>query len=147
MNKDDVLLKKFNQKFIHLVRSFREAAPQLKDIIIIEDSLEFCDTKGNPEIPIRIFKISIYKYKKDIYNQDESIFEENKIMSEIMSTVSTMNESNHIDTEFDEDDNSKIMSNIKEAKNIWSSMSDEKKKNLWQTLQIMIILSEKININ
>lgn len=147
MDKRDIILAKFNEKFLELITTYRKYVPNLKDIILVEDALDFFINRGNREIPLCIFKIAVYKYKDEIFNNDDTIFEENKIMTEIMDCAKKMGENGQNVEEITSNENSsKILNNIRLAKNAWKNMQENKKENIWKMLQTLVILSEKIKI-
>jgi hypothetical protein len=133
------LLKKFNVKFMEFISRFRQLAPQLKDIIIIEDMLNFCLGHGNPEIPVDLFVKYIYPYKMDIYKKDDTLFRTNWLLDEINRAIQIENnkKQNNKDVEI------KISKNLDIAKEMWDNFSNEIKEEIWTRLQILVKLSEK----
>ena len=75
-----VYLKKFNERFVQLCAYFRELVPDMKELVLVEDAIDFCVNRGNPEIPVSLFYKNLIKFKEDIMKEDDRLFEENIIM-------------------------------------------------------------------
>lgn len=146
MDKSNIILRKFNEKFVYLIKLFRECAPNIKEIILVEDAINFCINGGNPVIPLAIFKMSIYKYKDQIYKEDNKLLEENLIMTEFISTFKKIKDDKSIINK-KELSNDKLLTKIRELKQVWNKLNNDKRNDVWKTLQILVKLSEKININ
>jgi len=133
------LLKKFNYKFMDFIKRFRQLAPQLKDIIIIEDSLNFCINHGNPEIPIDLFAKYIYPYKENIYKKDDTLFRTNWLLDEINRAIQI--ENNKLENKKDVE--IKISKNLDIARKMWDNFSENIREEIWTRLSILIKLLEK----
>lgn len=141
-------LKKFNERFVEMCVYFRQLAPHMKELILVEDGIDFCIQRGNPEIPVSLFYNNIMKFKANIMGEDDMLFEENIIMGELQKAL--INNKNMIN-----DDNyskykdvlsnneERIRDKIQTAKNIWIGLSSDQRKKIWRMLQICVKLSEK----
>jgi len=147
-----ILLKKFNERFILFISYFRKLAPEMKDLILVEDGLDFCIQRGNPEIPISLFYKYIYPYKKEIYKKNDDLFRTNFLMKKINEAIqkSKTDKENYFGNkkEFIEESKTetiqlKISTSIDKARNIWDSLSQPNRDKIWKKIQILIKLSEK----
>jgi len=49
------LLKKFNERFLSFFTMIRRLVPDVKELLLVEDGIDFCINRGNPEIPLTLF--------------------------------------------------------------------------------------------
>jgi len=97
----------------------------------------------NSLIPIEQFLVYAIPYRDQILNRDESYFDQNssEYKDDIVQKVSSqINEyGNVIDIN---SNNMDVLNEILRLKNIYYSLDDDSKKNLWDILQAMLVLSE-----
>jgi hypothetical protein len=139
-----VYLKKFNERFTQLCAYFRTLVPDMKELILVEDAIDFCVHRGNPEIPISLFYKNLIKFKEDIMKEDDRLFEENIIMSELNKALANNKDIigdkyNNVLTEKE----TVIRENIQRAKSIWTGLTDGERKKIWTMVQVLLKLSEK----
>lgn len=143
-DRNTLLLKSFNKRFLEFVDFFRKLAPTIPNIVLIQDGLDFCIRSGDPQLPLIIFKMSTDSHKNDIYKENDELLEKNVILSEVGRIVGKMKKNN---LKIDNDDLKKIDNGVNELQSAWKNIHPRNKKILWQKLQILVKLGEKININ
>ena len=116
----------------------------MKELVLVEDAIDFCVNRGNPEIPVSLFYKNLIKFKEDIMKEDDRLFEENIIMSELNKALA-----NNRDVIGDKYNNvlsekeTVIRENIQRAKRIWTGLTDVQRKKIWTMVQVLLKLSEK----
>ena len=97
----------------------------------------------NALLPIEQFLVYAIPYKEQIENRDESYFDKNSTdhKDNIVTTLSTqINEYGNVIQV--QSNTMEVLDEILRLKNIYFSLDDNSKKNLWEILQAMLILSE-----
>ena len=139
-----LLLKSFNTRFLAFITFFRQLAPSIPNIILIEDGLDFCIGSGDPQLPLMIFKMSTDNHKADIYKENDELLSKGVILNEVGRIVNQMKDKK---MKIDTNDIKKIDDGIGELQHVWSGITKIKKKVIWQKLQILVKLGEKINVS
>jgi hypothetical protein len=97
----------------------------------------------NALLPIEQFLVYAIPYREQIVNRDESYFDKNSTdhKDDIVTTLSTqINEYGNVIQV--QSNTMEVLDEILRLKNIYFSLDDNSKKNLWDILQAMLVLSE-----
>lgn len=79
--------------------------------------------KMNAMLPIQTFNEYAFEWKKQIENKDDSFFLNDNVIS---GTT----------------DNQEVITEIFQLRNVWTSLDDNSKKNLWEIVQALLMLGE-----
>jgi hypothetical protein len=99
--------------------------------------------ENNSLLPIEQFLVYAIPYRDKILNRDESYFDKNSsdYKDDIINKVSSqINEFGNVIKV--QSNNMDVLDEILRLKNVYYSLDNDSKKNLWDILQAMLVLSE-----
>ena len=98
----------------------------------------------NAMLPIEQFMVYSIPYREKILNRDESYFEQNIKGYDDDIVKSVTNQINEYGSVININSNNlEILDEILRLKNIYYTLDDSSKKNLWDILQAMLLLSDE----
>ena len=111
----------FNKKLMGFVDDLLLLCPNMSEFMIFKTTLSVC-TSMTPNLPQQVFHSTVTdKYSDAIINKNEAVL---------------LNESY--------DDLTNDLDIIEKIKHIWKTLSDDNKNAVWQHLQVLLVLSNRV---